>query len=110
MRGASDPANVPRAIPTGWCWCDCGQQAEIGAFFAHGHNRTAEALLRATQDTRDLPTRLAEAGFIPGQRSLTDAVLAAHPDWQRCGTAGCRVVNDVQTLARHRAKAHNAPV
>jgi hypothetical protein len=33
----------PRQLPTGECWCGCGTATSIGAFFAPGHDKTAES-------------------------------------------------------------------
>ncbi|MEA2372844.1 MAG: hypothetical protein QOH12_3238 [Solirubrobacteraceae bacterium] len=30
-------------LPTGECWCGCGDGASRGAFFAPGHDKRAEA-------------------------------------------------------------------
>ena len=32
-----------RLIPTGDCWCGCGQETELGKFFRSGHDKIAEA-------------------------------------------------------------------
>jgi hypothetical protein len=32
-----------RLIPTGECWCGCGAETSIGAFFYRGHDKKAEA-------------------------------------------------------------------
>ena len=33
-----------RAIPTGYCWCGCGEEtANVRSFFLTGHDRAAEA-------------------------------------------------------------------
>ena len=32
-----------RLMPTGECWCGCGTETGIGAFFAIGHDKKAEA-------------------------------------------------------------------
>jgi hypothetical protein len=36
-------ATRPRLIPTGECWCGCGAETSIGAFFYRGHDKKAEA-------------------------------------------------------------------
>lgn len=36
-------AQKERLIPTGTCWCGCGQQTKIGSFFLSGHDRIAES-------------------------------------------------------------------
>ena len=32
-----------RLLPTGECWCGCGGETTIGAFFLAGHDKAAEA-------------------------------------------------------------------
>lgn len=32
-----------RLMPTGECWCGCGGETSIGAFFLTGHDKTAES-------------------------------------------------------------------
>lgn len=32
-----------RLLPTGACWCGCGGETAIGAFFVINHDRIAEA-------------------------------------------------------------------
>lgn len=32
-----------RLLPTGECWCGCGQGTSAAKFFVAGHDRTAEA-------------------------------------------------------------------
>ena len=35
---------IKRLIPTGVCWCGCGQELEkLGSFFAQGHDKVAES-------------------------------------------------------------------
>lgn len=31
-----------RILPTGKCWCGCGEDVPIGSFFLSGHDRKAE--------------------------------------------------------------------
>jgi hypothetical protein len=32
-----------RLLPTGECWCGCGEETAIGAFFRPGHDKYAES-------------------------------------------------------------------
>ena len=32
-----------RLLPTGECWCGCGEETPIGKFFIRGHDKTAES-------------------------------------------------------------------
>ena len=34
-----------RSLPTGECWCGCGEETPIGVFFRPGHDRRAESML-----------------------------------------------------------------
>ncbi len=34
---------APRLLPTGECWCGCGQETGLGSFFSPGHDRRAES-------------------------------------------------------------------
>lgn len=34
---------MARLIPTGECWCGCGDEASRGAFFKPGHDKVAES-------------------------------------------------------------------
>jgi hypothetical protein len=38
-----------RLIPTGICWCGCGDDAAIGSFFRVGHDKIAEAAVINTE-------------------------------------------------------------
>jgi hypothetical protein len=33
----------PRLIPTGECWCGCGNETGVGSFFLAGHDKVAES-------------------------------------------------------------------
>ncbi|KFG71144.1 hypothetical protein FM21_36370 [Streptomyces mutabilis] len=49
-------------MPTGYCFCGCGGEAEIGRWFVLGHDITAAAALRAVQG-ETLPQRLVRVGY-----------------------------------------------
>src|SRR5882724_7164758 len=34
-----------RLIPTGDCWCGCGEETKVGSFFRAGHDKKAESLV-----------------------------------------------------------------
>jgi hypothetical protein len=57
-----------RLLPTGECWCGCGEEAKVGAFFAKGHDKRAEAAVVKTV-YGNVPRLLLEHGFGPGGKS-----------------------------------------
>ncbi|ANP53601.1 hypothetical protein AVL59_32280 [Streptomyces griseochromogenes] len=83
-------------MPTGDCFCGCGEEAEIGRWFVLGHDITAAAALRALQGMK-LPQRLVTAGFGPGRSVVQAAVEEA--GWVRC--AGCSYAGTPANLAAH---------
>jgi hypothetical protein len=55
---------MTKLIPTGECWCGCGQEASRGAFFAPGHDKTAEsAVIKVDYGT--VPDFLKAHGYGP---------------------------------------------
>lgn len=54
-----------RLLPTGECWCGCGDQTRIGSFFLPGHDRAAEAAVVKTK-YGGVPAFLKAHGFGPG--------------------------------------------
>ena len=36
-------ARQERLMPTGECWCGCGEQTPVGSFFRAGHDKAAES-------------------------------------------------------------------
>lgn len=38
-------SSTGRVLPTGTCWCGCGAQTKIGAFFVPGHDKRAEGFV-----------------------------------------------------------------
>lgn len=53
-----------RILPTGMCWCGCGAEAKIGAFFLPGHDRVAEAAV-VLAEYGGVPQFLAAHGYAP---------------------------------------------
>jgi hypothetical protein len=86
-----------RLVPTGDCFCGCGEEAEIGRWFVQGHDITAAAALRAVEGGLSLPQRLVEAGFGPERSVVEEAVAKA--GWARC--AGCAYAGTPAGLAAH---------
>lgn len=61
-------ATRKRLIPTGECWCGCGEQARIGSFFKSGHDRRAESAVIAIE-YGSVAHLLDHHGFGPGGRN-----------------------------------------
>jgi len=58
-----------RLMPTGECWCGCGEQTPVGSFFKQGHDKRAEArLIRLVYGS--VAGFLDAYGFGPGGRNL----------------------------------------
>jgi hypothetical protein len=47
-QGARDRV-AKRLIPTGECWCGCGEEARRGSFFLPGHDKVAESAVVAIE-------------------------------------------------------------
>jgi hypothetical protein len=54
-----------RLMPTGECWCGCGQDTPVGSFFAPGHDKRAEGRV-ITQEFGEVARFLAAFGYAPG--------------------------------------------
>lgn len=54
-----------RLLPTGTCWCGCGDDVRVGSFFASGHDKVAESAVILTK-FGGVPEFLVEFGFGPG--------------------------------------------
>jgi hypothetical protein len=59
-----------KQLPTGECWCGCGEETSIGAFFASGHDKRAESAVIKIQ-YEDVPNFLVKHGFGPGGRNAS---------------------------------------
>jgi hypothetical protein len=97
------PSELSRLIPTGNCWCGCGESAAIGSFFSRGHDKVAEAALLAAQYGGSVPQLLHKHGYGPG-RSVTDDAVASGA-WTRCGHAGCNYSGTRSSVRNHQKKA-----
>ncbi|WP_329020284.1 hypothetical protein [Streptomyces sp. NBC_01601] len=87
-----------RLLPTGYCFCGCGGEAEIGRWFVRGHDITAAAALRAVQGGLTLQQRLVDAGFGPESSVVQEAVQQA--GWVRCED-GCAYAGPPAGRAAH---------
>ena len=57
-----------RILPTGQCWCGCGQEATRGAFFLSGHDKKAESAIILVE-YGGVPEFLAKHGYAPGGKN-----------------------------------------
>jgi hypothetical protein len=92
----------PRLIPTGTCWCGCGEEVGLGAFFARGHDKVAEAALLATRYDGSVAQLLHGHGYGAGHSVTADAVRRGA--WENCGDAACRYTGTPSSVRNHRAK------
>ena len=61
-------ASDKRLLPTGECWCGCGEEASIGSFFLPGHDKTAESAVISVEYS-GVPRFLVEHGYGPGGKN-----------------------------------------
>ena len=57
-----------RLIPTGECWCGCGEEATLGSFFRAGHDKVAESAV-INIEYGGVAEFLAEHGYGPGGKN-----------------------------------------
>ena len=57
-----------RLLPTGECWCGCGEEVPVRAFFKPGHDKRAEAAV-TTVVYGGVPQLLDAHDFGPGKRN-----------------------------------------
>ncbi|MFC1915281.1 hypothetical protein ACFLW4_01085 [Chloroflexota bacterium] len=53
-----------RLLPTGQCWCGCGQDAARGSFFLPGHDKKAESAV-IMAEYGGVPEFLTQHGYGP---------------------------------------------
>jgi hypothetical protein len=94
--------DLPRLIPTGNCWCGCGQQASIGAFWARGHDKLAEAALLAAEYGGSVAQLLHAHGFGPGRSVLDEAAKSGV--WVKCDD--CWYTGAPSSVRNHRSRHH----
>lgn len=62
-------------MPTGECWCGCGETTSIGAYFAAGHDKRAEAaIVKVVYGS--VPKLLMAHGYGPGGKNAAQALAA----------------------------------
>jgi len=93
---------APRLIPTGTCWCGCGKDTAVGAFFSQGHDKLAEAALVALEYHGQVAQLLHAHGYGPG-RSILDEV-ATRGLWRRCFY--CWYTGSRMSVRNHLQKSH----
>lgn len=98
-------AQPKRLLPTGSCWCGCGEQVALGAFFARGHDKVAEAALLALRYEGSVAHLLHGHGF-DANRSVTDGAVGSDV-WERCPIASCNYAGNPGSVRNHRAKAEH---
>jgi hypothetical protein len=68
--GSIQEVATAKVLPTGECWCGCGSETSIGAFFVSGHDRRAEAAV-VKAEYENVPTFLVRHGYGPGGKNPT---------------------------------------
>lgn len=94
--------DLPRLIPTGTCWCGCGNETGIGSFFAQGHDKIAEAALVAAEYGGQVAQLLHKHGYSPGRSVIHEAV--SRNKWVSCPKAGCWYKGAEASVNGHRRK------
>lgn len=94
-----------RLLPTGFCWCGCGEEVALGAFFARGHDKIAEAALLATRYSGSVAQLLHGHGY-DAQHSVTDDAVQSGV-WERCQRPGCGYAGTAASLRTHCAKVRH---
>lgn len=96
-------AEHPRLLPTGNCWCGCGEEVALGAFFARGHDKVAEAALLAARYDGSVAQLLRGHGYDADHSVTADAVQSGI--WERCPHTGCNYAGAPASVRNHRTKA-----
>ncbi|WP_329131661.1 hypothetical protein OG552_10800 [Streptomyces sp. NBC_01476] len=95
------PSNdKPRLIPTGNCWCGCGNEIGIGKFFASGHDKTAEAAYMAVHHEASVARLLADTGFAPGGKETIREAALDRGGWNLC-PRGCDYAGAPASITKH---------
>jgi hypothetical protein len=66
-------AGATKILPTGECWCGCGEETSIGAFFVSGHDKRAEAAV-VKVEYENVPKFLVQHGYGPGGKNPARAL------------------------------------
>ena len=62
---------MTKLIPTGDCWCGCGEPAARGSFFVSGHDKRAEAAV-VKVEYGSVPDLLDKHGYGPGGKNAAE--------------------------------------
>lgn len=91
------------AVPTGQCYCGCGEGVGRGAFFRIGHDKKATSILDAMLHGGSVADRVVDHGYGPGQRSLRAEGLK-RGIIEMCSYPGCNeaLTAGSEDLRRHR--------
>lgn len=89
-----------RLIPTGYCWCGCGREISLGKFFAHGHDKAAEAAYMAVHYEGSVARLLADAGFGPGGDETIQEAALDRGGWKLC-PLGCGYAGAPTSITNH---------
>lgn len=66
---------LPKAMPTGSCWCGCGDDVPKDSFFLAGHDRRAESAVIRVEYGRVVEF-LNEHGYGPGGKNAMKEIGA----------------------------------
>lgn len=78
-------ATSERLMPTGFCWCGCGQETKrLGSFFVSTHDRKAEAAILEIHHQGSIAQFLVDMGYGPGGKNLSEE-LKKHRSEQEMG-------------------------
>jgi hypothetical protein len=73
-------SGVTRLMPTGECWCGCGAETTIGAFFVAGHDKVAESAV-VIVEYGSVPEFIQKHGYGPGGKNPRQTVQ----EWRQRG-------------------------
>jgi hypothetical protein len=91
------------AVPTGVCYCGCGESVGRSSLFKIGHDKKATSILDAILHDGSVADRILDHGYGPGQRSLRAEGLK-RGIIEMCGHQGCNeaLTTGSEDLRRHR--------
>lgn len=96
-------AQRPRLLPTGNCWCGCGEEVAVGAFFARGHDKVAEAALLAAKYDGSVAELLRGHGYDADRSVTADAIEFG--SWEKCLSQDCTYAGAPSSVRNHRMRA-----
>ena len=59
---------MSRLMPTGECWCGCGESTAVGSFFLSGHDKIAESAV-VIVEYGSVPEFIQKHGYGPGGKN-----------------------------------------